>query len=416
MGRRRKITLLVIAAAILLGALVTRSLLDPAYLVPKLLAMAGDSLGLEISASGMGDYRLRGTPELTARNLVVREPGSGTILLSAERVHIAVPWSTLRARGTELSAVRIELDAPVLDAAAIQRWLAKRPPSQNPVPTLSRGIGVTRGRIIGDGWNVDDLHLDLPSLAPGKPLRAHLRGRCNIGTTHMPLDVHATLTRPASGAGLGVVGQLSIETDDMRLPSTLRLSAKLHTEGGLQLQHVVLGSRSRLRSGETDLPFAMGIAGTLRMEGKTITLQPLGLATIGADAIPTLTSGGDFSWGDTMRFGLAGTLAGWPSAWPALPPPLGLSASPLPFQLAYRGAGDFSDVASLRMQRDDTFFDGRFRLIDVLDWVDAGAQGSPLPPLAAQVRTPRLEVSGATLEGVEVDIEDPALSPSSANE
>ncbi|MEP6907679.1 MAG: hypothetical protein ABI858_06820 [Pseudoxanthomonas sp.] len=425
MTRRRKITLLVIAAAILVGALVIRSLLDPAYLVPKLLAMAGDSLGLEITASGSSDYRLRGTPELTARKVIAREPGGGAILLQAERVYIAVPWSTLRSRGAELSVDRIELDAPVLDAAALQRWLSKRPPSQSPLPTLSSGIGITRGRITGDGWKVDNLGVDLLSLAPEKPLRAHLSGLYSTGlattglaraSTRVPFDVHATLTRPTSGAGIGVVGQLSIESTDWRMPSTVRLSAKLLTEDGFQLQHTVLGSRSRLLSGATNLPFAIGIAGTLRADAETILLEPAGLATIGADAMPTLTGSGDFSWGDAVRINLAGTLADWPSAWPALPPPLGRSASPLPFQLAYDGANDFSDVASLHMQRDETVFDGRFRLTEMLDWMQVGSEGSLLPPLTGQLKTPRLEVSGATLEGVEIQIEEPTLPPSNTKQ
>jgi hypothetical protein len=117
MTRRRKIALLVLAAVVLFGALMLRWLLDPAFLVPRMLKLAGNSLGLEITAKGENDYRLRGTPELVVRNVIAREPGSDAPVLRADRVFISLPWSTLRARGSDLTAQRLELDAPVLDAA-----------------------------------------------------------------------------------------------------------------------------------------------------------------------------------------------------------------------------------------------------------------------------------------------------------
>ena len=105
---------------------------------------------------------------------------------------------------------------------------------------------------------------------------------------------------------------------------------------------------------------------------------------------------------------LEGVLATWPDAWPALPPPIGQSTSPLPVVLDYRGPFDFSSVARLRLQRDDTQFDGRFKLPDVLAWIDA-TQASPLPPLSGRILTPTLDIGGALLEGVDVRLHDPAL-------
>ena len=62
MTRRRKIALLAFAAVILLGTVVLRWLMDPAFRVPRMLALAGNSWGLEITADGESDYRLRGVP------------------------------------------------------------------------------------------------------------------------------------------------------------------------------------------------------------------------------------------------------------------------------------------------------------------------------------------------------------------
>jgi hypothetical protein len=409
MSRRRKIALLVIAAAVLAGAVTLRWLLNPGYLVPAVLDRAGKSLGLEITASGTGEYRLRGTPQLIARNVVAREPGTKTAVLTAERVFISVPWSTLRARGRDLVANRLELAAPVLDIAAFQNWQSKRPPSDSPLPTLANGIGITRGQVIGGGWKIDNLDADLRSLGADKPVRTHLRGRYRGDGMTAPIDIYTTLTRPASGSGLGVAGQIALESTNWRLPSQIILSAKLRMENVFRLQGAVLSAKSRYVSGDTSLPFALGIAGPLQIDGNGLSLQPVGLALRGQEAMPTLDASGVFSLGNTMGIDLSGSLANWPSAWPALPAPLGHSTSPLPFVLAYDGPGDLSGIAALKLQRDDTVFDGRFHPFEVMEWIDASAQASPLPPITGTLKTPRLEISGATLEGVEVQFEDPSV-------
>jgi hypothetical protein len=408
MSRRRKIALLVLAAVIVLGAATLRWLMDPAFLVPRLLALAGDSLGLQITADGQSDYRLRGTPQLVARNLIAREAGSDKAVLRAERVFISVPWSTLRARGSDLTANRLELDAPVLDMAAFQRWQARRPRSDAPVPALSRGIGIVRGQIVGSDWKVEGLHAELPSLKPGQRLRVHLRGRYLTGDLRVPADVYATLTQSGSGAGVGVVGEVTLESAQWRLPSRVSLSAKLRSRQGIVLDHAVLGARSRYVSGDTSLPFALGMAGPLSL-GDDLSMRPAAIALRGGDVMPTLDAAGDFQLADKLRLQLQGSLASWPSGWPALPPPLGQSDSPLPFALVYEGASDLSDIAGLSLRRDQTVFDGRFRLFDVMDWAAADATGSPLPPLSGTLTSPRLEISGAVLEGVELEMEDPGI-------
>jgi hypothetical protein len=92
-----------------------------------------------------------------------------------------------------------------------------------------------------------------------------------------------------------------------------------------------------------------------------------------------------------------------------LPSPLAESKSPLPFDLDYAGRMDLGDVASLALRRDDTRFDGRFRITDVTAWANAESNGSLLPPLSGTLHTPRMEIAGATLEGVDVELDDPDL-------
>ena len=409
MSRRRKVlrwTLLAVLAATALGLL---WLAQPRNLVPTVLGLAGDALGLEITAEGEADYRLRGTPQLVVRGVSAREPGSTQPLLTAERVLIALPWSTLRARGRDLTVTRVELDAPVLDLAAFQQWQARRPPGDTPLPTLTRGLRVTRGRLVGQGWKLQELEADVPSLAAGKPLRAHLEGRYLSTALAIPVDLQVALSKPESGAGLGVSGDLALESAQWRIPSRLRLSARLHTGNGLQLEHAVLGANACYVTGDTSIPFALGLAGPLRIDGTGIALQPLALALRGQASMPTLDAEGGFNLGDTLQLQLEGQLANWPEPWPALPPPLGQSNSPLPFALSYAGANDFSDIASLQLQRDDTSFDGRFRLFDIISWTSATTLDSPLPPIAGTLSTPHVEISGAVLEGVEMRMEDESL-------
>lgn len=415
--RRRKIALFVVAALILIAALLLRWLSRPEVVTAAILDQAGKALGLEILATGVGEYRLRGTPQLIVRNVTAREPSATTPLLTAKRIFISVPWSTLRARGSDLTAHRLELDAPILDMAAFQRWQAKRPPSETRVPTLSRGIGIAHGQIVGSDWKIEAVNAELPSLAPGQPLRMHLRGRYLGGNLRVPADVYATLTQPGSGAGMGVVGEITLESAQWRLPSRIRLSAKLRSEQGLRLHNAVLGAQSRYVSGgDASLPFALGLAGPLLLSDKAITLQPAGVSLRAKDAMPTLDAAGGFSLDDDLRIDLGGNLADWPSAWPALPPPLGQSDSPLPFALDYSGASDLSGIAALQLRRDQTVFDGRFRLFEVMGWSEAGATGSPLPPLSGTLKAPRLEVSGAVLEGVELQMEDPGIPTPQASE
>ena len=56
-------------------------------------------------------------------DVVAQRPGDDTALLRAGRVFVSLPWSTIRARGEDLTVQRVELDAPVLDVPALQRYL-----------------------------------------------------------------------------------------------------------------------------------------------------------------------------------------------------------------------------------------------------------------------------------------------------
>ncbi len=407
MTRRRAIAWSALAALLLILGLTLRWASQPSRVAGVILDQLGDALGLEITASGVSEYRLRGTPRVVVRDLVAREPGAATPVLRADRVYLSLPWSTLRGRGTDLTVQRIELDAPQLDMAALQRWRASRPPSaEMRVPTLIDGLELVRGSVLGSGWSIDGIKLSLPSLHPDAAVPARVSGRLVSGRTRVPFDLHVNLTRPGFDAAIGAIGHANVMTASWRLPMRLRFSGRLHDDGrSLGITRFRLGANARYVAGDSDLPFVHGLAGNLRYADGRFAIAPLGLAVRGTETIPTFDARGRFAWRDGIALQLDGTLAEWPQAWPALPPPIGQSDSMLPFALDYTGSTDLSGQSALQLRRDETRFDGRFHLPAVLQWIDQIADGTPLPPIDGTLTTPTLEISGATLEGVEIEFD-----------
>lgn len=420
MSRKRLFALVALAA---LGLLLIAAfwLSRPTQLSGILLGRAGAALGLEITASGEASYRLRGTPMLEVRGLVAREPGADTPLLTAERALLALPWSTLRDPDAGLVVQRVELDAPRLDLAALRHWLATRPPSEAPrLPVLADGLRIERGQLQAGGWQLAELDIETDRFHPEQPLAGTTRGRYLDAPVELGFDLRiglgqaqALLKRRATP--ISAHGDIDIRNGGITIPATLNLSGPLRWDGVLSIEPLRLGASARYRSGDTDLPFILGAHGPLRLDAARLSLAPdaLILRGKGADsAIPTLQSQGllalDTGADATLRIALDGALATWPEAWPALPPPIGQSASPLPFALRYAGALDASDTARLQLTRDATRFDARFRLPQVLDWLSNFDNGTPLPPLRGRLETPRVEVAGAVLEGVTVEFEDEA--------
>lgn len=413
MTRRRAIALGALAVLLLGLALALRWGSRPDRVAELILDQVGNALGLDISASGSSEYRLRGTPRLVVRDLVAREPGAATPLLRADRVYLSLPWSTIRARGADLTVQRVELDAPQLDLAALARWRAGRPPSAEvKVPTLTDGFAITRGRVVAEGWSIEGIRVSAPVLHPDERVAARASGRLRNDAIRVPFDLHVVLSRPAMNAALGVAGFVSAITSDWRMPMQLKLSGRLAEDAsGLGLDSFKLGAHARYVVGDSQSSFVHGLAGSLRYLDGALRINPLGVAVRGRERIPTLDAAGKFAWSGDIGLALAGTLPRWPEAWPALPPPIGQSNSPLPFKLDYRGAPSLAGATTLQLRRDATRFDARLRLPAVLEWIDASASGSPLPPIDGTLTTPKLEIAGATLEGVEIEFDDTDAEP-----
>lgn len=395
------------ALVLLLVALAAAIVMQPRRLARLVLGGVGDGLGLDISFDGAARYRLRGTPMLEVHDIAVRRPGDGEPLLRAARALVSLPWSTVRDRDAPLTLQHIELDSPVLELERLQDWLASRPPGDGRVPTLSEGITVRDGRVLADGWELRGLGLRLPHLASEAPLAAHASGVVVMASpTLVHFNLHIAATRPADGAGIGARGQVRLEHERWQLPAFVTASGPMgFGQGGLRVTPLRFGASGEYRGSGEPLHFSLGAHGPLRLRNGTWTLAPASLALRGDDAMPALDAHGRAALGRALLLQLEGRMPEWPAAWPALPAPLGASASPIRIALDYAGARDLSDPLALRMQRDEARADADARIFEVFDWMDAVTTGSPLPPMRARASAPRIEVPGGILEDVEISLE-----------
>ena len=104
MTRRARIALVGAGIVVLLLVLSVRLFLQPERFTRTVLDRAGQALGLEITASGIGEYRLRGTPQMIVRDVVVREPGAPTPLLRAERALLSLRGRRFALRSAHATA------------------------------------------------------------------------------------------------------------------------------------------------------------------------------------------------------------------------------------------------------------------------------------------------------------------------
>lgn len=409
---RRGILIALALLALLLPATVL--LVRPKILASIALQQLGAATGLEIHAAS-ARYSLGASPYISLGDVSARAPGSSTPLFQAHRVHLAVPWKTLRSRGQQLHIERIELDAPRLDLAALQSWRQSRPPGSDEtrLPTLVRGLAISDGVLQGEDWRVENLHVEMPHFAPDAPLQTHLQGRYLTGSTSLSFDLHLALAKAAMPTALGVSGQFTLADAGWQLPARIRLGAPLYWQGeGITLARARLSAALRyLPEDAPPLALALGAYGRLHWTSSALSIKPLDIAIHGQGHIPDFSARGLLVLDENLHLALQGKLPQWPSQWPALPAPLHTSRSALPFDFNYQGAADFSAPLDLRIRRDETRLEARLRIRQLLAWLEQDQHSSPLPPLQGKLSTARVIVEGAVLEGVEIEIEESGLLP-----
>lgn len=397
----------------LLSIALTAWLLQPQRGGPLLLTTLGRTLDLELDATAL-DYRLRGTPQLTLDGLVVHRPGDPQPLLRVRRVYLALPWHTLLHGNQALRLRRLELDAPVLNLPALQRWLASRPAGALRLPRLDDGLRVQNGRIDAGARHLDQIDLDLPRLDPTQYSRLLLlaRYRDTDAGLAIPARLVVTLDSPQAllagrPAQLTVEGWLTPTASDWRLPMAVHVAGSLVlADGSLKLAPARLGLAGRYLAAAQVLPFRLGVNGSLDLDQQGMRLMPFVLRLYGDTAVPDLTAQGRLIVASHLQVQLQGMLADWPPAWPPLPSPLATSRAPLPFTLNYVGAADLSAPLTLTLRRDATQLQTRLAWPHLQTWLQAPGTGSPLPPLDGWLSAPTLDVNGIRLEGVELRIKD----------
>jgi len=364
-SRRKWILLAVFAGLLLAAAWWVDRQLEPHRLTALVLEKSGASLALDLSFDGDPDYVFRPEPRLRIPNLVVRDHADGKLLLSAKLADISLPWATIT--GGEPVITRIELDHPMLDLPTLRRWQAARPPAPFKLPTLLHGIHARSGTVQDEGYRVTNLDFDLPRLRENEPASAKASGRFSEGETVIDFDIDARIATPGLASDFGLRASGSLQ----RSPTPLAFKADLDgryqsTDAGLS---VATGSLSF--AGDSPLP---------RMNGKA---QVLVAEKLGAS--------------------FDGVLRDWPRDWPSLPAPLPEQATDLTLRVSYQGSRSFTDPIHLHLEKNSTSVDATMRLADIQDWM-ATPEGTPLPPLSATVTTPRIELDGIRLEGVEVEL------------
>lgn len=417
--RRLRIAIVLLGLALLL-VLALYFALQPPRVAGWLLGRIGAATGLEIRASGVVEYNLRGTPTVVLHHVVALEPDASAALLRADRILLSLPWTTVRARGAVLDATRLELDGATLDLPALQHWLATRPPSTTTrLPTLTEGLRIRNSRIHDNGWDIDGIQVELPSFASEAPLHARLRGRYLDPTLQVPVDLSVAIVRPAAllaatSTGFATSGRIVVRRgSEWQLPANISLSGPLSLGGDkLRLSPAKFGYAGAYESSDTRIPFALGIHGPLQFDQSVWLFAPArvvlnGRGQPGSDPVPTLDANGNLALGRSLVVRLHGRIDQWPPAWPTLPAPMSRSNVPLPFVLDYTGTPDFTSVAALQLQHGAATLDARLRLPQLQTWL-ANDATNPLPPLDATLHAPRLDIAGAQLQGVEITISDPA--------
>ncbi|MGH8028904.1 MAG: hypothetical protein ACREO3_03115 [Arenimonas sp.] len=365
--RRKWIVLGVLALLVLFGWWFVDRQLEPQRLTATVLSRLGKELKLDIAFEGTPEYAFKPEPRLQVPDIVVTDPATGKVVLRAKRLDVSLPWATIR--GGDIVITRLELDHPVLDVDGLQRWLAARPEVPFKLPTLAKGARVIDGTVVGNGWTLEDLDVELPRLASGEAV-----------------DLDFSLRGKRDAVDLGARGRLHLDQ---------ALAATAYTLGA----DLELARETRPLAGRIDS------AGRLRIGDEAFTLQADTLALHGQAPLPTLTGE---AWSDKheqLALGFRGELATWPEEWPALPPPIGAVDGPHPFIALYHGRSDFSDPLRLALAVGPAHAEVQVRVREMLAWLDAPG-ASPLPPLTGTVSLPQLDFEGATLRGVRVLMRD----------
>ena len=204
-GRRHWIDLLVLAALALTGLLSLRFILQPERLSTYLLQQLEQATGLEIQLQQPADIGWWPDLHIELQGLSVRAPDQPVAFLRVARADLALPWSSLQ-QEHELRLSRLRLIGPELDIPAMQTVLASRskdgPPAPLVIPQLDTPLQLREARILGDGWALENLRLDLPQLHPDRPTRLDAGAALVLGEKRQLFALQLATTPGTDGSTL----------------------------------------------------------------------------------------------------------------------------------------------------------------------------------------------------------------------
>jgi hypothetical protein len=427
--RRRRKILLVVFGLLLAVILVLAHFLQPAQLTALVLDRASRALKLDLRTNGPGSYALRPEPRLVLPGLSASVPGNTTPFFRSGQVELALPWSTLR--GGDPVITRIVMKSPDLDLPALQRWLATRPPSTTPfkLPHLTKGLGIEDGLLHGDGWRIEHFDVALPSLADGKPTTLNASGNLLRGAMASKFKLTLAATPAGHGRGLRIDNARIVFKADRELPSFTATGSVVSADtfavdlaGNLQSMPAGWAESIDNSYEHGDTPFAIVLSGmlpaakpaigtaTIAPPSKSLQLRNFSLGDPSRQPVLTLT--GEVATytspdGTGLDAALHGQFSRWPDAWSTLPEPLTSNLTPVIFDAAYRGPRNLSAPIVYNAKHADTELHGQFRIADIRTWVEKKFDAL-IPPVEAQLVTPRIDVGGIQLQGVQMEIHDDA--------
>ena len=412
--------------------LVLAHFLQPRRLTALILRGASHQLHLTLHVKGAGRIALRPEPRLVLPGLSATLPGASAPFFHSDSVELALPWNTLRGKGSDIDS--IVLKSPDIELASLRKWIATLPAGNQPfqIPRLTRGLHIDGATIRGATWTFGHLDLELPSL--GERLPMHLDASADLTRGGVPSHFVLAVAGTPSAVGFGARldgAQLALDADG-ELPSFSAKGALLASSTVDVDLRGVLRRMPRAWSEATDSAFAKSADAPFTL--RFVRGAPDAQLGSGFEAMtarhgyrlefalgdpkrqPALKLHFDGNSGAIIDARLNGELSRWPDAWPGLPDALAGSAMPIAFEAAYDGPALLTSAVTFDVHRADTRMQGSFKARDLLDWI-GNPSSAPLPPVTAKMSAARIGVGGVVLQGVQLDIRDdadPAASPRSA--
>jgi len=369
-ARRMWIFLVSLGLILAIGAWWVNKQLEPTKLSNTVLGKIGKELNLKFEFTGLPSYALKPEPRLILPNFKVINPASNTVFLSAKRVEISLPWSTIL--GDTPHITRIEADDPILNFPGLRAWQTTRPVTPFEVPTFTNGLEVNNGQLIDTGYSLSKINASLPHLENQQPIKAEVSGIFQQDKTSISFN------GPIKIAKAGLNSQFTLE------------------------------SKGELKLGDKPLPYQIKTSGNFSSLEKSFDINSKTLSWISESPLPNLQASVNLSFGDILIVNSSGTIDQWPKDWPVLPAPLNQQTKNIPFQLNYSGKADFSDAISLKLSIEQSQFSSSLKIAEIMQWVER-TDGSPLPPLQGRLDTPNVELDGVSLEGVSIEITPDAV-------